>query len=87
MTVKPSESFSISSGKASVVDFNIDGNNIATLKDEEHKFLGRLLFFSGKSQEAFEHIRDIFKESGAQSGMNPNCGYIPITYCHQNDFF
>ena len=65
MKLKPSKcrSFSITSGKPSVVEFQIGDHKIPSIKDEDQKFLGKLLFFSGKSEETFNHIKDIFKEA------------------------
>ena len=31
-----------------------------SIRDEEQQFLGKLLFFTGKSEETFTHIKDIF---------------------------
>ena len=64
MKLKPSKcrSFSLLSGSPSVVPFHIGGNPVASIRDEEQKFLGKLLFFKGKSEETFAHIRDTFQE-------------------------
>ena len=64
MKLKPSKcrSFSLLSGSPSVVPFHIDGSPVASIRDEEQKFLGKLLFFKGKSEETFSYIRDIFQE-------------------------
>ena len=35
---------------------------IPSIRDEEQKFLGKLLFFNGKPEETFNHISEIFKE-------------------------
>ena len=40
--------------------FYIGDNEIASIRDEEQKFLGKLLFFNGKSEETFNLITDIF---------------------------
>ena len=63
MKLKPSKcrSFSLSSGKPKDEAFYIGDNRVPSICDEEQKFLGKLLFFNGKSEETFVHIRDIFK--------------------------
>ena len=55
MKIKPTKcrTFSISSSKPSKTTFHIEDNQIPTIEEEEQKFLGRVLFFSGKSQECF----------------------------------
>ena len=65
MMLKPSKcrSVSISSGKSKVVPFFIGDFQIPSIRDEEQKFLGKLLFFSGKAEETFSHIKDIFVEA------------------------
>ena len=65
MKLKPSKcrSFSISSGKPTDVIFFIGDAKVPSIKDEDQKFLGKLLFFSGKSEETYNHIREIFKEA------------------------
>jgi len=50
-------SFSISTGKPDVVNFKIGLENIPSIKSEEQKFLGRLLFFNGKGKETLSHIK------------------------------
>ena len=35
---------------------------MASIRDEEQKFLGKLLFFKGKSEETFNLVKDTFKE-------------------------
>ena len=64
MKLKPSKcrSFSLLGGSPSVVPFHIGGSPVASIRDEEQKFLGKLLFYKGKSEETFAHIRDAFKE-------------------------
>ena len=65
MKLKPSKcrSFSISSGKATDIPFHIGEHRIPSIKDEEQKFLGKLLFFSGKSDDTFKLIYDTLKEA------------------------
>ena len=64
MKIKPSKcrSFSLKSGSPSIVHFNIEENVIPSIAEEEQTFLGRLLFFSGKSEECFEHLKTVIKE-------------------------
>ena len=65
MRLKPSKcrSLSIQSGSSKDVPFHIGDNRIPSIRDEEQKFLGRLLFFSGKSEETFKHIYEILKDA------------------------
>ena len=65
MKLKPSKcrSFSITSGKPTAVPFTIGDAQIPSIRDEDQKFLGKLLFFSGKSEETFNHIKSDFKEA------------------------
>ena len=63
MRLKPSKctSLSIASGKSKDVPFYIGDFLISSIKDKEQKFLGKLLFYSGKSEETFNHIKEAFK--------------------------
>ena len=65
MKLKPSKcrSFSISAGKATDTPFHIGDHRIPSIKDEEQKFLGKLLFFSGKSDDTLKLIYDTLKEA------------------------
>ena len=54
---------SLSSGKSLVVSFSIGENLVPSIRDEEQKFLGKMLFYSGKSEETFEYIKKIFEEA------------------------
>ena len=65
MRLKPSKcrSFSISAGKAVDVPFHIGDSRIPSIRDEEQKFLGKLLFFSGKSEETYKLVHDTLKEA------------------------
>ena len=65
MHIRPSKSLSLSiqSGSSEDVPFHIADNRIPSIRDEEQKFLGRLLFFSGKSEETFKHTYEILKEA------------------------
>ena len=49
-------------GKPTVVDFCIGENIVPSILNEEQKFLGKLQFFQGKSQNTFDHIKEVFKE-------------------------
>ena len=62
MKLKPSKcrSFSLSAGKPEAVPFKIGENEVPSIRDEEQKFLGKVLFFSGKPEETFNLIRDTF---------------------------
>ena len=64
MKLKPSKcrSFSLLGGSPSVVPFHIGGSPVASIRDEEQKFLGKLLFYKGKFEETLAHIRDAFKK-------------------------
>ena len=63
MRLKPVKcrTFSLKSGKPSKVDFNIKKSIIPNLFEEEQKFLGKVVFPSGKSSDTFNHIKEIFK--------------------------
>ena len=65
MRLKPSKcrGLSISRGRAEDVPFSIRDFRIPSICDEEQKFLGKILFFSGKSEEAFTLIKDTFTEA------------------------
>ena len=65
MKLKPvnCHSFSICSGPAKNIEFFIGQKRVPSIKDEEQKFLGKALFFSGKSEDTYILIRDILKES------------------------
>ena len=63
MRLKPSKCrhLSITSGKSTDSAFYIGDNRIPSIRDEEQKFLGRVLHFSGKSEETLNLIKDILK--------------------------
>ena len=63
MKIKPSKcrSFTISGGKPSVVHYSVEGYQIS-ISEEEQKFLGRVLFFEGKSQQTYELLEKNIKE-------------------------
>ena len=65
MKLKPSKcrSFSIQSGSSANIPFYIGDTRIPSISEEEQKFLGKLLFFSGKSEETFSLVRDTLKEA------------------------
>ena len=60
MMLKPSKcrSFSIKGGKPVKELFKINDHPVPSIADEEQKFLGRVLFFSGKSSECFELLKE-----------------------------
>ena len=64
MKIKPSKcrSFTISGGKPSVVHYSVEGYQIPSISEEEQKFLGRVLFFEGKSQQTYELLEKTIKE-------------------------
>ena len=49
-------------GRPKVLLFNIGGTPVASSRDGEQKFLGKVLFFHGKSDETFSYICDILNE-------------------------
>mgnify|MGYP003301915302 CR=1 FL=1 len=57
--MKPSKcrSFSIQKGQPTITYFNIGENRAPSVQEEEQKFLGKLVFFNGKSSETYEHIK------------------------------
>ena len=61
MKIKPTKcrSFTLSSGKPSVVHFKFEENVVPSISEEEQKFLGRVLFFSGKSEECYRLLESI----------------------------
>lgn len=65
MKFKPSKcrSLSICSGKSKNIPFFIGDYRIPSIQDEEQNFLGRLHFFSGKSEEIFSFIFYTLKEA------------------------
>ena len=62
--LKPSKctSCSLSAGWPEAIPFHIRNNDIALIRDQDQKFLGKLLFFRGKSEQTFSHIKEIFNE-------------------------
>ena len=64
MRLKPSKcrSFSISSGRAEDISFYLGEYKIPSIKDEEQKFLGKLLFFTGKPKDTFDLIHSTLRE-------------------------
>ena len=64
MELKPSKcrSFSIKSGKPTKIKFFIDQYSIPSIADEEQKFLGIVLFFTGKSSETYAYMKSNFEE-------------------------
>ena len=64
MKLKPSKcrSFSLSSGSSKVVEFFIGENRVPSISEEEQKFLGRVIFYTGKSAETFAYLKNTFTE-------------------------
>ena len=64
MLLKPSKcrSFSIRSGKPIVKHFLIEDKVVPSISEEEQKFLGRVLFFEGKSQDCHELLSQNIQE-------------------------
>ena len=64
MKLKPSKcrSFSLSGGRPEAVSFSIGDYPIPSIRDEEQKFLGKLLFFKGKPEETYKLIHDTLTE-------------------------
>ena len=64
MMLKPSKcrSFSLKGGRPVKEMFNINEHPVPSIADEEQKFLGRVLFFSGKSSECFNLLQNDIKK-------------------------
>ena len=64
MKLKPSKcrSLSLSSGSSKVVEFFIRENRIPSISEEEQKFLGRVIFYTGKSSETLLYLRNTLTE-------------------------
>ena len=45
-----------------MVHFKFGENFIPSISEEEQKFLGRVLFFQGKSEECFNLVKSIIQE-------------------------
>ena len=54
---------SIKGGYSANIPFHIGDTAIPSICEDEQKFLGKLLFFSGKSEETFKLVRDTLKEA------------------------
>ena len=52
---------SVCGGQSKDVVFHIGAHRIPSIRDEEQKFLGRLLSFRGKSEETFNLVKDTLK--------------------------
>jgi len=63
MRLKPAKcrSFSIRSGLPSRINFTIGETEIPNIFQEEQKFLGKLLFPTGKLSDAFNYIKSEFE--------------------------
>ena len=64
MKLKPSKcrGFSLCAGKPKAEIFHIGDNDVPSIRDEEQKFLGKLLFYSGKPEETFNYIKDTLQK-------------------------
>ena len=64
MRLKPSKcrSLTISAGLPKDVPFFIGEQIIPPIKDEEQKFLGKLLFFVGKSEETYNLLKSTLEK-------------------------
>lgn len=62
LKLKPSKcrSLSLMAGTPSSVKFTLNQNEICTLVDDPHKFLGSQLTFSGKQSETLAHVQNHF---------------------------
>ena len=49
-------------GSSKVVDFNIGQHRVPSISEEEQKFLGRVIFYSGKSSETLSYLKKIFSD-------------------------
>ena len=63
MKLKPSKcrSFSIQGGKPGKINFYMGDKIVPSIADEEQKFLGKLLFFTGKAAECYELLKESLK--------------------------
>jgi hypothetical protein len=64
LRLKPSKcrTFSVSSGSSKIVAFDIAGVPIPSTASEEQKFLGKVMFYSGKESDTFDYFQTKFKE-------------------------
>ena len=64
MKLKPSKctSLSLRCGRPEEIQFHIGDSEIASVRDQEQKFLGKLLFFKGTSEETYTLIKNTFTE-------------------------
>jgi len=76
LTLKPSKcrSFSLQSGKPTNITFLIGDNRIPSIEEEDQKFLGRMLFFSGKESDKLSYLTNIL-----QSKLD-NLNKVPIRH-------
>jgi len=63
LMLKPSKcrSFSLQSGKPTNVAFLIGSNPIPSIETEDQKFLGKMLFFSGKESDKLQYLTNILQ--------------------------
>jgi hypothetical protein len=62
MALKPSKcrTFSIISGTPKQTFFHIDHTEISSIAVEEQTFLGKMIFYSGKSKETLSYFKEVF---------------------------
>ena len=65
MKLKPSKCrhLTISSGTAKDIPFHIGDNRIPSIRDEEQKFLGCVLSFSGKTDDTFQLVKETLRKA------------------------
>ena len=65
LRLKPSKcrGLSICGGTSRDIPFYIGEHRIPSIRDEEQKFLGRVLHFSGKAEDTFKLIKDTLKNA------------------------
>ena len=51
--------FFIKLGKTCLVPYHIGDNEIPSIAHEEQKFLGKVIFFTGKSKETLRYFTDV----------------------------
>ena len=70
--LKPAKcrSFSIRSGVPSRINFTTGETEIPNIFQEEQKFLGKLLYPTGKLSDAFDYIKSEFEKKLMQTNIN-----------------
>ena len=59
LTLAPSKcrTFSITGGRPTEIDFKLGQEVVPNIKNEDQKFLGKLLFFNGKESDKLKHVK------------------------------